>query len=94
MRGRLISPHYALRDACEQARNKKLGPIEWKRNIGIARRQGRMTIIKKNKEGLEYSFALVDKDRKITKKAMMTPLEAYRRNKVTKLMGLAWVLCG
>ena len=94
MNGRLISGNYAVRDACIWQRNKKLDPLEWKRNLRMARRQARMTHAKRDKEGLEYSFALVDKDRKITKKAMMTPQEAYKRNKVTKLMGLAWVLCG
>jgi hypothetical protein len=47
------------------------------------------------KEGLEYQYALTDIHRSIIKKAMMTPDEAYQRNKVTKkAMGLAWVLCG
>ena len=94
MNGRLISGYHVMRDACLAVKNKKLDIVEWKKNLKMARRQAYMAYVKQAKEGLEYSFALVDKDRKITKKAMMTPREAYKRNKVTKLAGLAWVLCG
>jgi hypothetical protein len=72
-----------------------LNVVDWKKNINMANRQSRTTIAIKRSEGLEYQYALTDIHRTIIKKAMMTPDEAYQRNKVTKkAMGLAWVLCG
>jgi hypothetical protein len=60
----------------------------------MARRTSRATVAIKRKEGLEYQYALTDIHRAIIKKAMMTPDQAYQKNKVTKQHGLAWVLCG
>lgn len=94
MNGKSVGFRYAVRNSCVWAESKKLDLTQWRKNLKMARGQARLTIAKRNKEGLEYSFALVDKDRKIIKKVMMTPNEAYKRNKVTKLAGLAWVLCG
>jgi hypothetical protein len=94
MNGRVIDRSYAIRDAKTWYKNKKLNVHEWKRNVKMAANQSRLTIAKRSQEGLEYSYALVDLNRTVVKKSMMTPVEAYKRNKVTKLVGLAWVLCG
>jgi hypothetical protein len=73
---------------------RRLNVVDWKNNINMANRQSRATIALKRKEGLEYQYALTDIHRAIIKKAMMTPDQAYQRNKVTKKLGLAWVMCG
>jgi hypothetical protein len=73
---------------------RRLNVADWKNNINMANRQSRATIAIKRKEGLEYQYALTDIHRSIIKKVMMTPDQAYQRNKVTKKLGLAWVMCG
>lgn len=95
MRGRPIDLKYAATDAVHAHYSRRLNVVDWKKNINMANRQSRTTIAIKRSEGLEYQYALTDIHRTIVKKAMMTPDEAYQRNKVTKkAMGLAWVLCG
>lgn len=41
----------------------------------------------------ELSFALVDKDRNIMKFSMMTYVDSFKRNRVMKGFGFAWVRC-
>ncbi len=95
MRGRSIDPKYVMTNAVQAHYGRRLTRKDWERNVKMARRTSRTTIALKRKEGLEYQYALTDIHRTIIKKAMMTPDEAYQRNKVTKkAMGLAWVLCG
>ena len=95
MRGRPIDLKYAVTNASQAYYGRRLNKKDWQKNIKMANRQSRTTIAIKRKEGLEYQYALTDIQRSIIKKVMMTPDEAYQRNKVTKkAMGLAWVLCG
>jgi hypothetical protein len=95
MRSRPVDLKYAALNAVQAFNSRKLSAADWKNNVRMARRTGRATVALKRKEGLEYQYALTDIHRTIVKKAMMTPDEAYQRNKVTKkAMGLAWVLCG
>lgn len=42
----------------------------------------------------EIGYALVDKDRNIIKKKMMSSHEAAIKNRTTKTMGMEWVKCG
>jgi hypothetical protein len=46
-------------------------------------------------KGVEFErgYALTDPKRNILKRTMMTPETAYQRNKVTKVVGLVWVVC-
>jgi len=94
MIGRSIDPKYIMTNASQAYYNRRLNKKDWQRNVKMANRQSRATIALKRKEGLEYQYALTDIHRAIVKKAMMTPDQAYQRNKVTKKLGLAWVLCG
>jgi len=94
MRGRPIDLKHVVTNASQAYYGRRLNVVDWKRNISMANRQSRATIALKRKEGLEYQYALTDIHRAIVKKAMMTPDEAYQRNKVTKKLGLAWVMCG
>jgi len=94
MIGRSIDPKYIMTNASQAYYGRRLNKKDWQKNVKMANRQSRATIALKRKEGLEYQYALTDIYRTIVKKAMMTPDEAYQRNKVTKKLGLAWVLCG
>jgi hypothetical protein len=94
MIGRSIDPKYVMTNAVQAHYGRRLNRKDWQRNVKMAHRQSRATIAIKRSEGLEYQYALTDIHRSIIKKAMMTPDEAYQRNKVTKKLGLAWVLCG
>jgi len=94
MRGRPIDLKHVVTNASQAYYNRRLNKKDWQRNVKMARRTSRTTIALKRKEGLEYQYALTDIHRAIIKKAMMTPDEAYQRNKVTKKLGLAWVMCG
>ena len=78
----------------EYRKSKAMTGSAFKRGVLDAKRASRARIAKGRSEGLERGYALVDLQRNIIKKAMMTPDEAYQRNKVTKKLGLAWVLCG
>ena len=94
MRGRPIDLKHVVTNAVRAHYGRRLNVVDWKNNINMANRQSRTTIAIKRSEGLEYQYALTDIHRSIIKKVMMTPDEAYQRNKVTKKLGLAWVLCG
>lgn len=94
MRGRPIDLKHVVTNATQAYYGRRLNVADWKANLRMANRQSRASIAIKRGEGLEYQYALTDIDRKIIKKVMMTPDEAYKRNKVTKLAGLAWVQCG
>jgi hypothetical protein len=95
MRGRPIDLKHVVTNASQAYYNRRLNKKDWQKNLNMANRQSRATVAIKRKEGLEYQYALTDIHRTVIKKAMMTPDEAYQRNKVTKkAMGLAWVLCG
>jgi hypothetical protein len=95
MRGRPIDLKHVVTNAIQAHYGRRLNKKDWQTNVKMAHRQSRATIAIKRSEGLEYQYALTDIHRNIIKKAMMTPDEAYQRNKVTKkAMGLAWVLCG
>jgi len=94
MIGRSIDPKYIMTNASQAYYGRRLNKKDWQKNVKMANRQSRATIALKRKEGLEYQYALTDIHRAIIKKAMMTPDQAYQRNKVTKQHGLAWVLCG
>jgi 16S rRNA U1498 N3-methylase RsmE len=94
MIGRSIDPKYVMTNAVQAHYGRRLNRKDWQRNVKMANRQSRATIAIKRKEGLEYQYALTDIHRAIIKKAMMTPDQAYQKNKVTKQHGLAWVLCG
>ena len=94
MRGRSIDPKYVMTNAVQAHYGRRLTRKDWERNVKMANRAGRRRVAMQRKEGLEYQYALTDIHRSIIKKAMMTPDEAYQRNKVTKKLGLAWVLCG
>ena len=94
MRGRPIDLKHVVTNAVRAHYGRRLNVVDWKNNINMANRQSRTTIAIKRSEGLEYRYALTDIHRSIIKKVMMTPDEAYQRNKVTKKLGLAWVLCG
>jgi len=94
MIGRSIDPKYIMTNASQAYYGRRLNKKDWQKNVKMANRQSRATIALKRKEGLEYQYALTDIHRAIIKKAMMTPDQAYQKNKVTKRHGLAWVLCG
>jgi 16S rRNA U1498 N3-methylase RsmE len=95
MRGKPIDLKHVVTNASQAYYGRRLNKKDWQRNVKMAHRQSRATVAIKRKEGLEYQYALTDIHRTIIKKAMMTPDEAYQRNKVTKkAMGLAWVMCG
>jgi len=94
MIGRSIDPKYIMTNASQAYYGRRLNKKDWQKNVKMANRQSRATIALKRKEGLEYQYALTDIHRAIIKKAMMTPDQAYQKNKVTKKLGLAWVLCG
>jgi len=94
MRGRPIDLKHVVSNASQAYYNRRLNKKDWQKNLNMANRQSRATVAIKRKEGLEYQYALTDIHRTIIKKAMMKPDEAYNRNKVTKKLGLAWVLCG
>jgi len=94
MRGRSIDPKYVMTNASQAYYSRRLNVKDWQSNVKMANRQSRATIAIKRSEGLEYQYALTDIHRSIIKKAMMTPDQAYQKNKVTKQHGLAWVLCG
>jgi len=94
MIGRSIDPKYIMTNASQAYYGRRLNKKDWQKNVKMANRQSRATIALKRKEGLEYQYALTDIHRAIIKKAMMTPDQAYQKNKVTKQHGLAWVLCG
>lgn len=86
---------YAARDALlEYNRGKAMTGPAFKRGVLDAKRASRTRMAKARSMGEERGYALVDIKRNILKRAMMTPDVAYQRNKVTKLMGLAWVVCG
>ena len=94
MRGRPIDLKHVVSNASQAYYNRRLNKKDWNNNLRMANRQSRATIAIKRKEGLEYQYALTDIHRAIIKKVMMTPDQAYQRNKVTKKLGLAWVMCG
>jgi len=94
MRGRPIDLKHVVSNASQAYYNQRLNFTDWKKNLNMANRQSRTTLAIKRSEGLDYQYALTDIHRTIVKKAMMTPDEAYQRNKVTKKLGLAWVMCG
>ena len=94
MRGRSIDPKYIMTNASQAYYGRRLNKKDWQRNVKMANRQSRATIALKRSQGLEYQYALTDIHRAIIKKAMMTPDQAYQKNKVTKKLGLAWVMCG
>jgi hypothetical protein len=83
-----------MTNASQAYYGRRLNKKDWQKNVKIARRTSRTTIALKRSQGLEYQYALTDIHRAIIKKAMMTPDQAYQKNKVTKQHGLAWVLCG
>jgi hypothetical protein len=86
---------YAIRNALlEYNKSKAMTGSAFKRGVLDAKRASRARIAKVRSEGLEQGYALVDINRNIIKKSMMTSDMAYQRNKVTKLAGLAWVMCG
>ena len=94
MRGRCIDPKYVMTNASQAYYGRRLNKKDWQKNVKMANRAGRRRVAMQRKEGLEYQYALTDIHRSIIKKAMMTPDQAYQKNKVTKQHGLAWVLCG
>jgi hypothetical protein len=83
-----------MTNASQAYYGRRLNKKDWQRNVKMANRQSRATIALKRSQGLEYQYALTDIHRAIIKKAMMTPDQAYQKNKVTKKLGLAWVMCG
>ena len=86
---------YAVRDALSQYnKSKAMTGSAFKRGVLNAKRASRARIAKGRSEGLERGYALTDINRNILKKSMMTSDVAYQRNKVTKKLGLAWVMCG
>ena len=94
MRGRIITTKYVVANARQAHRSDILNVYEWKKNLKMANRQSRATIARRRGEGLEFQYALTDLKRNIIKKVMMTPDQAYQKNKVTKALGMAWVQCG
>ena len=95
MNGRSGDCRHIVHNGLAAFHNRKLDPSLWRKQVAMSNRAGRRRVAMQRKEGLEYQYALTDIHRSIIKKAMMTPDEAYQRNKVTKkAMGLAWVLCG
>jgi glutamine phosphoribosylpyrophosphate amidotransferase len=94
MRGKPIDLKYAVTNAIQAHYGRRLNKKDWQSNVKMAHRQSRTTIAIKRSQGLEYQYALTDIHRAIIKKAMMTPDQAYQKNKVTKKLGLAWVMCG
>jgi hypothetical protein len=86
---------YAVRDALlKYNKSKAMTGSAFKRGVLNAKRASRARIAKGRSEGLDRGYALVDLNRNIIKKSMMTSDMAYQRNKVTKKLGLAWVMCG
>ena len=85
----------AIRDGFfEYRRSKAMTGSAFKRGLLDAKRASRARIAKGRSEGIERGYALTDINRNIIKKSMMTSDVAYQRNKVTKKLGLAWVVCG
>jgi len=78
----------------EYRKSKAMTTTAFRRGLLEARRASRARIARARSIGAERGYALVDINRNILKKSMMTSDVAYQRNKVTKLMGLAWVVCG
>jgi len=78
----------------EFRRSKAMTGSAFKRGVLDAKRASRARIARARSIGEERGYALTDINRNILKKSMMTSDVAYQRNKVTKLMGLAWVVCG
>ena len=77
----------------EFRRSKAMTGSAFKRGVWDAKRASRARIARARSIGEERGYALTDINRNILKKSMMTSDVAYQRNKVTKLMGLAWVVC-
>jgi len=77
----------------EFRRSKAMTGSAFKRGVLDAKRASRARIARARSIGEERGYALTDINRNILKKSMMTSDVAYQRNKVTKLMGLAWVVC-
>jgi len=94
MNGRSGDCRYLVGNGLSAYKNRKLDASRWRLQVALANRAGRRRVAVLRKEGLEYQYALTDIHRAIIKKAMMTPDQAYQKNKVTKLLGLAWVQCG
>ena len=94
MNGASSNFKYVVTNTSQAYYNRRLNKKDWQKNVKMANRAGRRRVAMQRKEGLEYQYALTDIHRSIIKKAMMKPDEAYQRNKVTKKLGLAWVLCG
>jgi hypothetical protein len=94
MNGKSGDFRYLVGNSLEAFKNKKLDAGRWKLQVKLANRAGRRRVAMQRNEGLEYQYALTDIHRAIIKKVMMTPDQAYQKNKVTKQLGLAWVQCG
>ena len=94
MNGKSGDCRYLVGNGLSAFHNRKLDPCLWRKQVAMANRAGRRRVAVLRKEGLEYQYALTDIHRAIIKKAMMTPDQAYQKNKVTKKLGLAWVMCG
>lgn len=88
------SIHYAIRDQIASYHANGITPFRFKNGVNSAARASRTRVAKNKSEGFERGYALTDKNRNILKRTMMTSETAYQRNKVTKLVGLAWVVCG
>ena len=65
----------------------------FKNGLLSANRAYRTRTAKNKSVDFERGYALTDAKRNILKRTMMTPETAYQRNKVTKLVGLVWVVC-
>lgn len=88
------SIHYAIRDQIAKYYANGITPFRFKNGVNSAARASRTRVAKNKSEGFERGYALTDENRNILKRTMMTSETAYHRNKVTKLVGLAWVVCG
>jgi hypothetical protein len=86
--------HYAIRDQIAKYYANGITPFRFKNGVNSAARASRRRVAKNKSEGFERGYALTDENRNILKRTMMTSETAYQRNKVTKLVGLAWVVCG
>lgn len=85
---------HLLHNGLTAYKNQKLDAGRWRLQVKLAGRANRRRVAMQRKDGFEYQYALTDIHRSIIKKVMMTPDEAYQKNKVTKQLGLAWVQCG
>lgn len=65
----------------------------FKNGLLSANRAYRTRTAKNKSVEFERGYALTDAKRNILKRTMMTPETAYQRNKVTKLVGMVWVVC-